>query len=362
MRFRRLALLLTVSIFVWLWSSCDSKGAATGGRGSIGPGTTATYLVFTDGAQVGVESINPAGTLTPILGPPFQAGTNPSNVAVTPDGKFIYVLNKGSNSITQFSIAKDGTLKTTGADILTGTLPVSIAVDASEKFVAVANPTSNNISIYTIGSNGSLSQFSASPFLTGNSPIAVTIHGNFVYAIGPTSIAVVAVDPINFTLTSVAGSPFPAGTVGGLSAGSAGKQLYALDSTHNAVQQYTLDITTGAPTFGVSVAAGTNPTAVLQVLSGRFLYVANKDSNNVSGYSIDPNTGALTAVAGSPFTSGTGPTSLAFDATNNLLLAGDNGSASASIYTINTTTGVLTVVGAPTHLGSAVNSVAVATP
>ena len=133
MRFRRLALLLTVSIFVWLWSSCDSKGAATGGRGSIGPGTTATYLVFTDGAQVGVQSINPAGTLTPILGPPFQAGTNPSNVVVTPDGKFIYVLNKGSNSITQFSIAKDGTLKTTGADILTGTLPVSIAVDASQK-------------------------------------------------------------------------------------------------------------------------------------------------------------------------------------------------------------------------------------
>lgn len=360
MRFRRLALLLTVSIFVWLWSSCDSK--SVGGRGSIGPGTTATYLVSTDGSQVGVQSINPAGSLTPILGPPYQAGSNPSNAVVTPDGKFIYVLNRGSNSITQFSIAKDGTLKTTAADILTGTLPLSIAVDASQKFVAVANPTSNNISIYTIGTSGSLSQFSASPFLTGNSPVAVTINGNFVYAIGPTSIAVIAVDPINFTLTSVAGSPFAAGAVGGLTAASAGKQLYALDSTHNAVQQYTLDITTGAPTFGVSIAAGTNPTAVVQVLSGRFLYVANKDSNNVSGYSIDPNTGALAAVAGSPFTSGTGPTSLGFDATNNLLLVGNNGSASVSIYTINTTTGVLTVVGSPTNLGSAVNSVAVATP
>lgn len=363
MRFRRLVLLLTVSAFVFLWSSCDSKGGILPGtRGSIGPGTTATYLVYTDRARVGVQSINPNGTLTPILGSPYQAGSNPSNVVVTPDGKFIYVVNQGANSITQYSIATDGTLKTIAADMLTGTLPVSIAVDASQKFVAVANQTSGNLSIYKISSTGALSEFSSSPVLTGNNPVAVTIHGNYVYAVGPSSIAVIAVDTVNFALAVVPGSPFAAGTTGVLSAASAGKQLYALDSTNNSVEEYTLDVTTGAPTFGVSIAAGSNPTAVLQALSGRFLYVANKASNNVSAYSIDPNTGGLTAVAGSPFTAGTGPTSLAFDGTNNLLLVGNNASNDLSIYTVDTVTGALTAVGAPTNLGGAVNSVAVATP
>jgi 6-phosphogluconolactonase len=363
MRFRSLALLLTVSVFVWLWSSCDSKGGTTnGGRGTVGPGTTATYIVYSDGARVGVQSINPNGTITPILGSPYQAGSNPSNVVVTPDGKFIYVVNKGSNSITQYSITSTGTLNTIAVDISTGTLPVSIAVDASQKFVAVANQTSGNLSIYSISPSGALAPFSTSPMLTGNNPVAVAIRGNNVYAVGPNSIAVIAVDPVNFTLTPATGSPFAAGNVGALTAASAGRQLYALDSTRNDVQEYTLDITTGIPTIGASIAAGSNPTAVLQVLSGRFLYVANKASNNVSGYSIDPNTGELTAVAGSPFTAGTGPASLAFDSTNNLLLVGNNTSADLSVYTVNTTTGVLTAVGTATNLGGAVNSASVATP
>lgn len=44
------------------------------------------------------------------------------------------------------------------------------------------------------------------------------------------------------------------------------------------------------------------------VLQGTgFAYVSNKFSNNVSAYRIDANTGALTAVAGSPFAAGTSP-------------------------------------------------------
>jgi len=38
--------------------------------------------------------------------------------------------------------------------------------------------------------------------------------------------------------------------------------------------------------------------------TGKFVYVANSDSNNVSGYEIDPATGALTQVPGSPFGTG----------------------------------------------------------
>jgi hypothetical protein len=45
--------------------------------------------------------------------------------------------------------------------------------------------------------------------------------------------------------------------------------------------------------------------------SGKFAYVTNVNDNNVSGYTIDPSTGALTAIAGSPFAAGGGPFSVA---------------------------------------------------
>ena len=46
-------------------------------------------------------------------------------------------------------------------------------------------------------------------------------------------------------------------------------------------------------------------------LHAQFVYVANSGSNNVSGYTINATTGALTAIAGSPFPAGLNPRSVA---------------------------------------------------
>jgi hypothetical protein len=42
-----------------------------------------------------------------------------------------------------------------------------------------------------------------------------------------------------------------------------------------------------------------------------FVYVTNLNSNNVCGYTTDPTTRALTAIAGSPFAAGSSPNSVA---------------------------------------------------
>jgi 6-phosphogluconolactonase (cycloisomerase 2 family) len=57
----------------------------------------------------------------------------------------------------------------------------------------------------------------------------------------------------------------------------------------------------------IAVTCTTNPP--------RFLYVANRGSNDVSGYTIDPVAGALTAIAGSPFAAGGNPVAIAVDPT-----------------------------------------------
>ena len=48
-------------------------------------------------------------------------------------------------------------------------------------------------------------------------------------------------------------------------------------------------------------------------LHAQFAYVANAGSGNVSGYTINPTTGALTPISGSPFAVGSGAGPLAVD-------------------------------------------------
>ena len=50
------------------------------------------------------------------------------------------------------------------------------------------------------------------------------------------------------------------------------------------------------------------PSAVAVDPTGKFAYVGNDGSNNISAYAIDANTGALTPVTGSPFSAGLNPT------------------------------------------------------
>lgn len=76
---------------------------------------------------------------------------------------------------------------------------------------------------------------------------------------------------------------------------------------------YSINSSTGALTAvaGSPFAAGTNPSSVAVDKTGSFLYVTNAGNNNVSAYSINAATGGLTSVGGSPFTSGTNPVSIA---------------------------------------------------
>ena len=74
------------------------------------------------------------------------------------------------------------------------------------------------------------------------------------------------------------------------------------------VSAYTIDSTTGAITevAGSPFAAQNYPHSVAVDPTGKFAYVVNLGNSNVSAYTIDASTGALTPVAGSPFAAGSG--------------------------------------------------------
>ncbi len=99
------------------------------------------------------------------------------------------------------------------------------------------------------------------------------------------------------------------------------------------------------------------------------VYVANTISNDVSAFSVDPGSGALTAIPGSPFPAWPvpiapfqdeviGPTGVAIDPTGKFLYvanprSGDRNSAYISAFTTNAATGSLTAIpGSPFSLGA----------
>jgi 6-phosphogluconolactonase (cycloisomerase 2 family) len=59
---------------------------------------------------------------------------------------------------------------------------------------------------------------------------------------------------------------------------------------------YTINATTGALTSIGTIATDQHPTSIAVHPSGKFAYVTNSASNDVSIYSIDGTTGALTLI------------------------------------------------------------------
>jgi len=154
---------------------------------------------------------------------------------------------------------------------------------------------------------------------------------------------------------------------GKASAGTEPKFVYVANSgssstaTGGSVSSYAIDPTTGAlsPLPGSPFTAGSGPSSVAVDPSNKFLYVANKLSNNVSAFTVDGNTGALTAITGSPFAAGSAPVALAVDPLGKFVYVVNQNSNNLSVYTLNSQTGVLTPIsGSPFPTGISPNSVA----
>jgi 6-phosphogluconolactonase len=115
----------------------------------------------TNGSAVSSYSILPNGTLSPISqSVPTLGNANCWNI-VTPNGKFVYVSNAGSSTISGFAIASNGKLTPIGATVV-GSNPddatnLDIAVTADGLFLYTLNSGSGTVGVFAIHSNGSLS-------------------------------------------------------------------------------------------------------------------------------------------------------------------------------------------------------------
>ncbi len=220
-----------------------------------------------------------------------------------------------------------------------------------------------------------ITAIAGSPFAADANPSVITFistnTGNFAYVANQNSnnVSAYSVDATTGVLTAIAGSPYAAGAnpsvVNFSFTFGIGFFAYVANQNSNDVSAYSVDATTGALTAiaGSPFAAGANPSGVAFDYLGteEFAYVVNAGSNNVSAYSVNMTTGALTAVAGSPFATGTDPDRLSFDSSGDFAYLANHGSASVSAFSINATTGALTAV-AGTSFATGVNPNSVTLP
>jgi len=150
------------------------------------------------------------------------------------------------------------------------------------------------------------------------------------------------------TLTALAGSPFalPGSDAIWVAPEPGGRWLYASTSDDD-VYGFAIDPATGALSLLPSAAWPANssgPWVVAIEPTGRFGYIAPDTSGGVPGFTIDPATGALTTTPGSKFASGAIVAfSASIDATGRRLFLANQGAGTNTLtaYAIDPVTGAL---------------------
>lgn len=186
----------------------------------------------------------------------------------------------------------------------------------------------------------------------------VTNNNPFPY---PSSISGFGVDANTGALTSVPGSPFATQDYPiSMALHPTGKFLYTTSPGVNfedpnsmgSIGGYNIDSNSGALTAiaGSPFPTGANAVAVAVHTSGSFLYVGSHVESHlfyggsIYGYTIEKSTGVLSQISGSPFPSGHLPASIAQDPSGKFLYVADVAADQVLAYSIDQVSGSLALI------------------
>lgn len=336
-----------------------------GGTGTgTGTGNTGDYAYVVSANTVSasdpIYSLNAfsigTATLTRLSGFPVTLPFPPAMAVVNPANSLLYVA--GAQVIYGYSIASSGAL----TEVLSSTLSpalananiVSMAISPDGQWLLALDVADTAVTVdeFQILSTGLLNAEPVTQYvLTSGDPIvasqlAISPKGDYVAAAVGTGGAVL----FSFATSTGALTPVYEAFPGSSSSADQAVTFDATDSvlyvarsgTNGGVVPYTIG-TGGALTqvAGAPFSLGTNatgPSSILIDATGKYLYVGNKTSSNISGFSIASG-GVLTALSGSPYTSGTNVGALARDNTGDYVLAtAINGSPDLQMYSFDSTT------------------------
>lgn len=332
---------------------------------AVDPRGKFAYVVNSGGNTVSAFAIDAtSGALTGV-GAAVPTGTAPHFVTVDPSGRNVYAV--GAGGLSTYTIDASGALSLTSVKA-TGGAPFSVKVDPSGKFIYVADYSGDMLLTFSRNaSTGEPTRIASQTARDGSTDIAmvsgkaaVRYRARFAQVANSSSD-----DASAYSLDATSGAPTLQGT---LAAGNTPRDVamdpssrfaYVANEADDTLSFYTIDSISGALTAQGPVATGDRPTSVTIDANGRFAYVTNFAAGTLSAFGINAATGALTAIdadAGTAgvqnFTTGSGPIAMALDPRGRFAYVLDNQSKDVSVFGVNPLTGVLTSTGATVPTGT----------
>lgn len=400
-RFRFLAGMVVPALLLGLSACNNSTSLSSSGTGAV--------FVATQGdSSVSAYSIDLSTGLLTANGGQVATGKVPSAMLLAPSGTALFVVNSNSavpanspactlpspGTITAYTVNTDGTLTAVSGSSQAGVIPLAMAIDSAGHFLFVANqglqcnPASGTISVFSI-QDKTLTEVPGSPFPsaatnapsgTGPSGLAVTPDGKFLYVANQFDGTVTKFS-VNASGVLTQGPVVSVGTTPSAATITAdGGVLYVANASTISAFAICNQVLTSCsdPTSpdgsltqvaGSPFSAGIEPVAIVAAPSGKFLFVVNRQSNQISEYKIATGTGALTPNTQATISTGATPVGAAIrQGTTTITATGgitdylyvpNLGAFSISVYSFDSTVGTLGLVGGPvTTVGGQPSAVA----
>lgn len=291
--------------------------------------TTGDYLYVANAATAGpgIAAYDIASAaLGTVSGSPFALTPLPSALAVNPADTYLYV-GTTEGPMYVYTIGSGGALTIGNGGAAVATIPTtSMQVDSTGKWLIVANESSPSVSVFAIGTGGVLTVTNASPVAVNSGTgvpdsLAITPNNEYVYV----GLSAAGLETMTFSSTdgtlADAGHEATVDTVDAVTAVAVdptSKFVFATETGISAVRVFTIG-TNGAlsPVSGSPFSVGTGPSAVMVDSSGSYVYVTNRTANSSGTYTINgfalTNSGTLSALSGSPYTTGAEPVGIVED-------------------------------------------------
>jgi 6-phosphogluconolactonase (cycloisomerase 2 family) len=359
-------------------STCGSGGSGGSGGGGTSTANAFAYAVDQNGSMDGYAlnvTANTFGTVSTFTPPVIPANKGGVGVVVA-QGKYIYAVLEDVQKIFGWSIGTNGSLTAlTGFPLslpsLSGISGYSynqqvVITNPAGTLMFIAEATSEQIVAYQISSSGALTAVSGSPFSTAAVSLApqnmgmdglgrflyvsqassthagTTIVGYSVSSTGTNTgaLTLISGSPFNIPLWQMEGDPS-----GNYLIGISGKTQSIDGSDDKNLYVYSINQTTGALTAApgspmATVFAPFNIAIQPKSVNGEFIYSFSLDdagtgTNPIEAYKLDPASGALSLVTGSPFSLPT-PTAFGqFDQSGNYLFIYSGSGSSVSLGVVN---------------------------
>jgi len=281
----------------------------------------ARYRVDTETGQLRFIDYMPLGKSTP-------------EVVLDPSGRFVLATSQSIDRVYVFRLnpATGELNKVPGSPFdVKGRAPFSIVFHPTGRFLYMAHRYAG-VGAYTFDSDtGAVTPLPDSPYPAQSHPRSVVLHpsSRFLYAMNAysNSISTFRLDQETGALTEMPGSPITVGEMGQIdylaqrmqdvpdSAGGLpyhmtldpqGRFAFVVNAASANISVFRLDAQDGhlSEVEGSPFFTGFNPYSVTVHPSGRFVYVARPRDNLVEAHALDAETGRLTPLPGSPFSSG----------------------------------------------------------